>query len=1331
MGLAGGQRHQIQKLNSIRLNSSVLGVVKPILFGQGRLSARLIWYGDFTANKAKQQGGKGLSKGGTQYVYTASIIAALAQGPLKALLNVWDSSGRFVLQSTAETTTVPGTGVFNPTNQPMFGNDQGVGLQTAYSVGPFTDFGSPAPVTLSGNQNVPMVPVAYTGTQVADPMTNFLNSAWNMNYGTFTVDTIANGVQLATQGGGDHRAVMGWSGITVPAAMFAQITLDAVDANTGSGLGPAVNVAASGETFYGFYLGGSTGTAFLFKLNAGTLTVISSLGGQTVAVGDVLRLENDGSGNLKAYKNGTLMLSGTDVVLTGGTVGIQGITAGSAWRAINFSGGGTAGPTLTTGQYSVSPIGNYFFSAADAGKTITVNYAFYRYKITTQQIGIVPLSGPFTVIVDNSANYKSDLGVQFYPSGTALTKVGGSPTTGQYSQSGGTYTFAAADTGLGIIITYEYNDPNTDTNAPSTLNLTLVSGTLGQAPLSYMTSKHPSQALGYSQLAYLFSSGLYLGFTPELPNYNYEVAGDFQVGSGILDASPSDCIISLLTDQGFGLGFPQVFLGDLTNADNCWTANGFFISPVIENADSCSSIIAGWLEAGMTAGFWSEAQLKFVPYSDTTAVGNGATYSPSTNPVASLTDDDLLTNGPEDSISIARSPWQDAWNQVRIVYDARVNDYNPEPISEQDEAGIQRFGLRAEDPKRWDFIKIISAAQFAASMRVQRAAYIRNTYSFRLPTRFSYLEPMDVVTLTNIDMGLSATPVRITKIEDDFEAGLDITAEDFIWGTAQPAYNPKGVNTPYIPEASQADPGNTNAIVFEAPNRLGLMAGNVLYGFVNGSNPNWGGCHVWVSSDGTNYSLLETINTPGRIGNLTATLASYGGANPDNTNTLSVKMNVPGSTLPAASASDASNFVSLCAIVNASNAVELLSYQNSVLAGADLYNLTTLYRGLYGTTASSHLSTELFARLDEASFIKQYDPTFYGKTLYFKFTSFNLLGNQEQSLANVAAFPLAIVGTGKGAVALDTGYLNIAAPGYTAYRPLTNPLTAHDAGSNVTINIASFNMQLAGVASPIAYNSGSITALSYNTLYYIYFDDVAEVGGTVTYNATTTKETAFNGVNRFFVGSIQTPPAGTPDTNGNNDGGNSAQYGMLTKIGMIISTSQGIPGFATGSGANLTQANGAGSTLTNPNNAVDGDLTTLASLITSGNSTNNNCVLYAAPLAPFNRKWTSLTLCVRWAIVTNTLNGSSPTAPDFQAGGAALGYYSLYGSGPNAIIGGQKVSGAGGTTSAIQTSRLSLPVNTNLAQFLFWANTSAFLALGQTTGSIELDIYDVWVEGVE
>jgi hypothetical protein len=839
MGLSG-QQNQVVKYNGMRTTAAILGVPIPILFGQGRIAGKLIWYGDFVTTKAKNaHGGKGLSKGDSQYVYSASVIAALCQGQINYLLNVWDSKSRFVLLSASESYTISGgSPTYTTANAAIFGNDQGVAVQQTYSVGPFTDYGSPGAVTLTGTQGVPMTKVSGSPT---------------------------------------------------------------------------------------------------------------------------------------------------------------------------------------TGQYSVNPAtGVYSFASADAGKQVVISYSYYRYQLTDQEITIVPFSGPYTVLVDNSTEYQSDLGVVYYSSGTAFTEISsGTPTVGQYKHSGATYTFAAADSGQAIIINYTYKDPNTDTNAPTTLNLTLASGAQGQGATTYMTSKHPSQALGYSQLAYIFSSGLYLGYTPDLPNYSYELAGAFQFGGGIVDANPADCIGSLLTDTGFGVGFPSAFLpsgatglGSTSLARLCWTANSFFISPVIEDQDACASIIGEWLEAGMVGAFFSEQLLKFVPYTDTTAVGNGATYSPTTTPVANLTDNNFLADGEDDPIKVERTAWEDAYNRAQVTFDNRANDYNPELIYEQDEQSIQRLaaagfgnGERIEDPKQWDFITTLAAAQYAASMRVQRSVYIRNTYSFRLPTSFAYLEPMDVVTINDSNLGLNATPVRITKIEDDPVKGLDITAEDFLWGIAAPAYNPKSTNTPNPPDGPQADPGSISTpVIFEATSRVNQALAYQIWIGVAGQNPNWGGCHVYISRDNTNFVQVQDIlgnqeiNAPARMG-VTTTALPYG-TDPDTTDSVTVDLSESAGQLSSGTAADANNLATLFLIDT-----ELMSYETATLVGSSTYQLGTLLRrGQLGTIPAAHAIGAQFLRIDDAVFKYQLDPIYLGQPLYFKFTSFNLYGNQEQSLADVTSY---------------------------------------------------------------------------------------------------------------------------------------------------------------------------------------------------------------------------------------------------------------------------------------------------------------------------------------
>ena len=70
----------------------------------------------------------------------------------------------------------------------------------------------------------------------------------------------------------------------------------------------------------------------------------------------------------------------------------------------------------------------------------------------------IPTMSTYTVSITppNSGTFVLDEGVIYAATGLPLQKVASGPTTGQYSLSGSTYTFAAADEGLGVLISYTY-----------------------------------------------------------------------------------------------------------------------------------------------------------------------------------------------------------------------------------------------------------------------------------------------------------------------------------------------------------------------------------------------------------------------------------------------------------------------------------------------------------------------------------------------------------------------------------------------------------------------------------------------------------------------------------------------------------------------------------------------------------------------------------------------------------------------------------------------------------------------------------------------------------
>jgi hypothetical protein len=97
--------------------------------------------------------------------------------------------------------------------------------------------------------------------------------------------------------------------------------------------------------------------------------------------------------------------------------------------------------------------GHLFFGQTPATGQLTV---------AENETAIVPASSPYTVTVANAASYIDDLGV-FYASGSSagnrFTRVTTPSAAGQYSANAtsGIYTFAAADAGASLLISYLYN----------------------------------------------------------------------------------------------------------------------------------------------------------------------------------------------------------------------------------------------------------------------------------------------------------------------------------------------------------------------------------------------------------------------------------------------------------------------------------------------------------------------------------------------------------------------------------------------------------------------------------------------------------------------------------------------------------------------------------------------------------------------------------------------------------------------------------------------------------------------------------------------------------
>lgn len=654
------------------------------------------------------------------------------------------------------------------------------------------------------------------------------------------------------------------------------------------------------------------------------------------------------------------------------------------------------------GNYTVANNPNFY---DDVGVGRTDSYSF--------GVNDFGAGGPQTL----TGNFKS-----------RMAKVISGPAAGQYSRSGGTYTFGAADAGKVVSITYVFAIPDsTGTGLPATaLNLTLFTGTQAQAPWG---TPPPGNQLAYSNIAYLASAAMDVGSSGSLPNYTYEFIGKNPYGAGIGDANPSDIINDLLPSTMYGSSFPAGNIAALTNYSNYCIANGLFISPCISNQTQVSQVLRDWLDATNSDAIWSEGQLKIIPYGDTSVAGNGVLYQPNTTPVVDLNDDDFVPYGQNSNpVKISRSAAQDQKNLVQVQYSNRANSYNTDIVTEESKWHKQIHGaLPEQSPRQYDFITTQPVAVFAANAILNRSVYIVKQYTFKLKWRYTFLEPMDLVTLTDAKSGLVKEPVRITKIVEDENGNMEVTAEEFPWGTATPTLYQKQVTGGFNPQFD-ADPGLTNTpIIFEAPPAMSQSGQHELWMAISAPSPNWGGCEIWVSVDGAEYKSIGKQYGSARAGITSGTTGvtadPYTGAfsNIDLTSSLGV--------LLAGTNADADSYRTLLYLGG-----EFISYSNLSLVSSNVYSLNPggsgyIRRGLFGSTIAAHAASTPVARVDNAMFIWVYDPTFIGKTISIKLLSLNTTGNKKQSLANIVS-PYTFIINGKFCQMEGVGKNLISNPGF-------------------------------------------------------------------------------------------------------------------------------------------------------------------------------------------------------------------------------------------------------------------------------------------------------------
>jgi len=594
---------------------------------------------------------------------------------------------------------------------------------------------------------------------------------------------------------------------------------------------------------------------------------------------------------------------------------------------------------------------------------------------------------------------------------------------------------------------------------------TLFTGTDPQSAWSYLVSRHPDQALNYAGIAYLAVANYNLGTAAVLPQHNFEVQGlrynSAQIATG--DADSALIIDDFLTSPQYGVGFPaeSIDYGQLLSGPNAPTtgdsafqtycrAMGFGMSPALSSQEQASTILDRWAKLMNTAIVWNGEKLKFIPYGDTAQVGGGVTWLPQTEVRYTLTDADFVGEQDDNSdpIVMRRTDPAEAYNAFRIDVKDRQNQYNTAPVEWKDQNLIELYGLRPESSFKADEITSLDMAARIVALMGQRKAYIRNEFDFTLPNNYVLLEPMDIVEVYDPVWGV--LPVRIIEVDEQDNGDLKLVVEEFPEGVSSTS----GFGTQPNTGGGQnqaTPPGPVNPpLIFEPPLALTTNQQPEIWAAVSGGDgtnygPFWGGCFVWLSLDDVTYQQVGLIDSPARMGKLTAALNAYGGANPDIANTLRVDLRMSNGDLMTVSALDAQNAVTLCYVDG-----EYLSFEVATVTGEAQYDLTTLYRKLYGSQAVLHPIGSWFARLDENIFKYPIPAGYIGQQIYIKLQSFNLWGVALEDLSTVTPYTYTPTGGGTP-LAPD----NLA--GYGGYQQNTLQWSASPSGGVTQYNVYAYH----------------------------------------------------------------------------------------------------------------------------------------------------------------------------------------------------------------------------------------------------------------------------------
>jgi hypothetical protein len=582
------------------------------------------------------------------------------------------------------------------------------------------------------------------------------------------------------------------------------------------------------------------------------------------------------------------------------------------------------------------------------------------------------------------------------------------------------------------------------------LEVTNLGARFNATPWSFLFQPHktaglldPLQMVSYAGTAYMAGAMMNLP-DGQLPQHSFAIEGfcalylhEFQIPLGAvagnpvatfeniygprqtalsagLDAHPADIIIDLFGNREYGLGWPSSRIQTDLGADGSPSSSfrtychamSFYMSPCMSEQHSALDWLDEWLEQTNSAAVWSQGFLKIIPYGDVATSGNGYDYFPDQTALYDVGVDDFIVSG-DAPVRVERTALADTFNDVPVQFKDRTQDYKDTVIDDPDLADIEAFGLRMDQVHTTHGITRYEHALAISRLMAQRSCYVRNMYHFTLPMRYILVEPMDLLTLTEPQLGLNKTVVRIIDIQENEDGTFEMTGQEWPFGV--------GVHTEFGPQEGdgsaqnwQADPGDSFVPAAIIPT-LQMTGGDLELWIATSGGTDWGGADVYVSDDNASFSFVGTAKRA-KYGSGSVSNGLGNNISPTDTSFL-VGLATSGPTLDNLSTLESATTAGGAAddLTQVYVGGEVVSYQGATMAsGISKWTLTGVLRGRQMTSAAAHSFGDLVIRLDSGIFKHPIAYSRLGQTVFIKLVSFNLFGAHKQDISMVASYAFAI-----------------------------------------------------------------------------------------------------------------------------------------------------------------------------------------------------------------------------------------------------------------------------------------------------------------------------------